>query len=112
MMAWLIIGLVFGLALILYGRRSRRSRGLGNGRTLDLDTRTLYSARYRLAGRPDRIIEGGIPEEWKSSLRVHKSHIAQLAVSSKIKIAIDYRNSQESGYGVLSECNMLPIIYY
>jgi CRISPR-associated exonuclease Cas4 len=33
-----------------------------------------------LAGRPDRIIEGGIPEEWKSSLRVYKSHIAQLAV--------------------------------
>ena len=72
MMAWLVIAVVFGLALILSGRRARRHRGLGQGRT-------LYSARFGLSGRPDRIIEGGIPEDWKSSLRVHKSHIAQLA---------------------------------
>jgi hypothetical protein len=34
--------------------------------TTDLDRRHLDSARYGLAGRPDRIIKGGIPEEWKS----------------------------------------------
>jgi CRISPR-associated exonuclease Cas4 len=40
----------------------------------------LNSRRYGLAGRPDRIIEGNIPEEWKSSLRVHDSHRAQMGV--------------------------------
>jgi CRISPR-associated exonuclease Cas4 len=83
MMVWLVIALVFGLALILSGRRTRRSHGLGQGRTLDLDTRNMYSAKFGLSGRPDRIFQDGdfvIPEEWKSSPRVYDSHIAQLAV--------------------------------
>jgi CRISPR-associated exonuclease Cas4 len=63
MMAWLVIAVVFGLALILSGRRTRHRRGLGQGRTLDLDSRALYSARFGLSGRPDRIIEGGIHED-------------------------------------------------
>jgi CRISPR-associated exonuclease Cas4 len=72
------IALVVGLVLLLSGRRLRRSRGLGQGRTLELDDRNLYSRRHGLAGRPDRIIEGGIPEEWKSARRVYDSHRAQL----------------------------------
>jgi CRISPR-associated protein Cas4 len=59
----------------------RRRRGLTQGRTLDLDGRTLYSARHGLAGRPDCIVdENGlpIPEEWKTARRVHDSHRAQL----------------------------------
>ena len=73
--------LVVGLLLIQSGRGIRHRRGLGEGRTLDLDSRTLYSAKYGLAGRPDRIvIEDGmaIPEEWKSGRRVYDSHRAQL----------------------------------
>ena len=82
MTPWLIVAaaLVLGLLLILSGRGVRERRGLGQGRTLDLDTRTLYSARLGLAGRPDRIIEGGIPEEWKSARRVYDSHRAQMGV--------------------------------
>ena len=82
MTPWLIAltALVVGLLLILSGRGMRARRGLGEGRTLDLDRRTLYSARYGLAGRPDRIIEGNIPEEWKSSRRVYDSHRAQMGV--------------------------------
>ena len=70
--------LVIGLLLVLSGRGMRRRRGLGAGRTLELDDRTLYSARYGLAGRPDRIVERNIPEEWKSARRVYDSHKAQL----------------------------------
>jgi CRISPR-associated exonuclease Cas4 len=73
--------LAIGLLLVLAGRGMRRLRGLGEGRTLDLDGRNLYSARYGLAGRPDRIVEEGglpIPEEWKSTRRVYDSHRAQM----------------------------------
>jgi CRISPR/Cas system-associated exonuclease Cas4 (RecB family) len=34
--------------------------------------------KCRLAGRPGRIIAGGIPEEWKSARRVYDSHRAQM----------------------------------
>jgi hypothetical protein len=62
-MIWLtaIAALFIGILLVLSGRRLRRQRGLGQGRTLDLDGRNLYSVKYGLSGRPDRIIEGGVP---------------------------------------------------
>ncbi len=75
--------LAVGLLLIVSGHSMRRRRGLTGARTLDLDGRNLYSARYGLAGRPDRIVEEGglpIPEEWKSGRRVHDSHRVQLGV--------------------------------
>jgi hypothetical protein len=78
-----ILALIIGLALVLRGRGMRRSLGLTDARTLDLDGRNLYSARYGLAGRPDRVVlENGhaIPEEWKSGSRVYDSHKAQMAV--------------------------------
>lgn len=75
--------LVVGLLLIVSGRSMRRRRGLTDARTLDLDGRTLFSARLGLAGRSDRVLEEGrvpIPEEWKSARRAHDSHRAQLGV--------------------------------
>lgn len=82
MTPWLIALAVLSIGALLLraGHDIRRSRGLGQGRTLELDDRTLYSARYGLAGRPDRIVEGNIPEEWKSSRRVYDSHRAQIGV--------------------------------
>ena len=50
MIAWLVIAMVFGLALILSGRRSRRSHGLGQGRTLDLDNRIMVPVRCSASG--------------------------------------------------------------
>ena len=73
-----LAALALGLWLILAGKDTRTRHGLTDARTVELDDRTLYSARLGLAGRPDRIVEGGIPEEWKSSLRVYDSHRAQL----------------------------------
>jgi hypothetical protein len=40
-----VLALIIGLALVLRGRIYRSSRGLGQGRTVALDNRTLYSRR-------------------------------------------------------------------
>jgi CRISPR-associated exonuclease Cas4 len=75
--------LVIGFLLILAGKSGRSRRGLTDRKTLDLDSRVLYSREFGISGRPDRLVRDGgyvIPEEWKSSLRVHDSHRAQLAV--------------------------------
>ena len=82
MMLWTlaIAALVIGILLLGGGRAVRRKRGLAEGRTTALDNRALRSVRYGLVGRPDRIIDGVIPEEWKSSKRVYDSHRAQLGV--------------------------------
>ena len=58
--------ILLGLILRSQGRQARHSQGLTNARTLDLDTRTLYSRELALAGRPDRLFPDGratIPEE-------------------------------------------------
>ena len=80
-MVWLaILALVGGSLLIVAGRVARKRRGLTDATTVALDNRTLHSARLGLVGRPDRITRGNIPEEGKSSRRIHDSHRAQLAV--------------------------------
>jgi CRISPR-associated exonuclease Cas4 len=78
-LALCVVALILGFLLILAGKRTRRHSGLADARTLALDDRTLFSRRLMLAGRPDRILDGYISEEWKSAMRVYKSHIAQLA---------------------------------
>ena len=78
-----VLALLLGLWLMRAGRGMRRRRGLGDGRTIDLDRRNLYSRRYGLAGRPDRLFKDGgavIPEEWKSSRLLRHWHRAQLGV--------------------------------
>ena len=80
-MIWITVAvLVLGFLLNLAGKSTRQKLALTDATTLDLDDRGLDSWRLGLAGRPDRIVEGHIPEEWKSSLRVYDSHRAQLAV--------------------------------
>ena len=82
MAEWLALVLaLLGLLLVVLARRTRRGRGLGAGETFALDDVTLFSERLRLVGRPDRIIRNDgqlIPEEWKSSKRVHDGHRLQL----------------------------------
>ncbi len=80
-MGYLLALIALGLAFILAGKASRRRHGFTDGRTLDLDRRTLYSPTYDIAARPDRIVkEDGfaVPEERKGSPRVYPSHVAQL----------------------------------
>ena len=78
----LVLGCL-GLSLLILSLRARRTRGLGFGETVTLDDVTLFSKRYRLTGRPDRIVKHGkffIPEEWKSSKKVESWHLVQLGV--------------------------------
>lgn len=72
---------LIGLLFILLPVWARKSRGLGRGETVALDNVTLFSARHKLVGRPDRIVKQGntyIPEEWKSARRVSRGHELQL----------------------------------
>jgi CRISPR-associated exonuclease Cas4 len=96
-----ILLLAIGLAMVLRGRGVRTRRGLSQDPTIDLDGRNLYSARYGLAGRPDRVFDDGgtpIPEEWKSARQVHDSHRAQMGVYF---ILIEEETGQRPPYGVI-----------
>ena len=81
-----------GLALFLTGRWTRSQTGVPAGQVIQSDTSTwrrpdrpLFSARYRLTGRPDYVVDDGqnrIPVEVKSSrapAQPHASHVMQLA---------------------------------
>ena len=70
-----------GVVLMVLSSHGRSTRGLGPGRTVALDDRTLYSERLQLVGRPDRIVREGdtlIPEEGKSSRRASDAQRLQL----------------------------------
>ena len=73
---------LLGLLLVVLSGWGRTRRGLGSGKTITLDDRTLFSERLKLVGRPDRIERDGeffIPEEWKpSAKRVYPGHRLQL----------------------------------
>ena len=74
---------LLGLFLVVISKRGRAARGLGVGPTVALDDVTLFSERFKLVGRPDRIVRHGetlIPEEWKSAKRVSDGHKLQLGV--------------------------------
>ena len=86
-MPWVVaiagVALVVGLVLIVGGRGIRQRRSMGDGRTVALDNVTLTSRRYRLSGRPDRLIREGetvIPEEWKSARQLRGWHRAKMGV--------------------------------
>lgn len=77
--ALVLVGL--GVFLLVYALGGRRKRGLGSGETVSLDDQTLYSERYGLVGRPDRLVSKRgvvVPEEWKASKRVSDGHRLQL----------------------------------
>jgi CRISPR-associated exonuclease Cas4 len=85
--AWIgaaaLLALLVGLVLVLAGQSVRRRFGLMAGRTVALDNVTLYSERYGLVGRPDRLIcdrRMVIPIEHKSSRTLWPNHKAQLGV--------------------------------
>lgn len=109
MTAWPVLvalaALLVGLGLVLAGRKLRRPFGLGQGRTVALDDVTLTSRRLGLTGRPDRLVRADgtvIPEEWKSSHRVHDSHRAQMGVYF-LPIEEELRIRPEHGFIVLGD---------
>lgn len=96
MRSWLLgIALLLaamGVLLWLISRRARRDTGLPVGRVTFVDTgawdrcdRPLFSNRYRLAGRPDYLVEARrtiVPVEVKSGAaprEPYSTHVLQLA---------------------------------
>jgi len=74
---------VVGAILLVFATYFRHRAGFRWGRTLSRDNVTLRSERYRLVGRPDRIVRRGnrlIVEDRKSANRVQDSHRMQMGV--------------------------------
>ncbi|WP_165074783.1 CRISPR-associated protein Cas4 [Paludisphaera rhizosphaerae] len=99
-----LLGLL-GLVVVVIAWARRRVQGFGSGRTVALDDVTLYSKRYGLVGRPDRIVKEGddvVPEEWKSSRQVSHGHRLQLATYF-ILIEENYGRRPPYGFVVLGD---------
>ena len=92
---------LLGLALFLGAWRRRTRAGLGHGQTVSLDDMLLVSHRYRLSGRPDRIVKKGgryIPEEKKPGRKVYDAYRAQMGV---YLLLIEEQYGIRPPYGVL-----------
>jgi hypothetical protein len=87
------------------GRGLRRSRGLGEGRTVSLDRVLLTSYRLGLTGRPDRLVKASgtvIPEEWKSAGVLRSYHRAQMGVYFLL-VEEELRTHPPHGFVVLGD---------
>ena len=97
----LLFVFLLGLALFLGAWRRRARAGLGRGQTLSRDDVLLVSHRYRLSGRPDRIVKRRgryIPEEKKPGRKVYDTYRAQIGV---YLLLIEEQYGIRSPYGVL-----------
>jgi len=92
---------VFLLGLALFLGAWRRRAGFGRGQTVSQDDVLLVSHRYRLSGRPDRIVKKGrryIPEEKKPGRKVYDAYRAQIGV---YLLLVEEQYGIRPPYGVL-----------
>ncbi|MBN1287546.1 MAG: CRISPR-associated protein Cas4 [Anaerolineae bacterium] len=108
---FILLVIIAGLALLLLSKLGRRKSGVPDGEVVYSDTgaereqeKPLYSARYRLAGRPDYLVNKDnriIPVEVKSGRapeQPYQSHILQLAAYCLLVEEV-YR--QRPPYGII-----------
>lgn len=114
-MNWLLIASLLlaalGVLVVATASRARIERGLGPGRTVALDDRTLYSDRLKLLGRPDRLVREGewiLPEEWKSAKRASDGHRLQLGAYFLL-IEEEYGVRPPHGFVVLGDGSRVQI---
>jgi len=88
-----VLFILLGLLALMWSRSARGNAGLPRGEVIYMDTRAwgpvekpLFSAAYRLAGKPDYVVKDGraiLPVEVKSSPAPadgpRESHVMQLA---------------------------------
>ena len=118
-MAWLLLaGLVLagvGLWLLLRSGAARREAGLPAGRVTYVDTgawdrceRPLFSARHRLTGRPDYLVqgrEGVIPVEVKSGATPHQPYLGHVLQLAAYCLLIEDQDGRPPPYGILKYNN-------
>ena len=112
-----------GLIVFWLGRRSQAEAGLPIGRVIYSDTRgwqslekPLFSQAYRLAGKPDYLVQQGraiIPVEVKSSTAPadgpRRSHVLQLAAYC---LLIEEAYRQKPKYGIVKYADRMFAVDY
>ncbi len=109
-----LLGLALALLALLAWRHSRRQRallGLPEGRVVSADTsgwracpRPLYSARYRLAGRPDYLVQAGrtlVPVEVKPGRRATKPYASDVLQLGAYLLLVEEETGHRPPYGLL-----------
>lgn len=118
----ILVVLAIGLALLALSKLGRRQSGVPAGEVVYSDTgaeqeqeKPLYSARYRLAGRPDYLVNKDnriVPVEVKSGRapkQPYQSHILQLAAYCLLVEEV-YR--QRPPYGIIRYADCMFEIDY
>lgn len=114
-MSWLLSAALLlaglGLWLLVRSRKARRQAGLPAGRVTYADTgawdrceRPLFSAYYRLTGRPDYLVrsrEGLIPVEVKSGATPHQPHAGHILQLAAYCLLVEDQEGRPPPYGIL-----------
>ncbi len=111
---WLRLALllaVAGLGLSAWSRRQRAVAGLPAGRIVYADTgawqicnRPLFSQEYRLAGKPDYLVEEQgrvIPVEIKPGRRVTEPYTGDILQLAAYCLLVEEEYGERPGYGYL-----------
>lgn len=109
-----LLGLALALAAVRAwqtGRRQRELLGLPAGRVVAADTggwaacdRPLYSARYRLAGKPDYLVEAGrslVPVEVKPGRRAANPYASDILQLGAYLLLVEEATRRRPPYGLL-----------
>jgi CRISPR-associated exonuclease Cas4 len=112
---WLFLAAVVlagvGLWLLIRARSAYRHTGLPAGRITYVDTgawhrceRPLFSARYRLTGKPDYLVDGPagvIPVEVKSGPAPQQPYLAHVLQLAAYCLLVEEQVSQAVPYGII-----------
>ncbi len=111
---WLCLALVLattGLGLWAWSRRQRAMAGLPAGRIVYADTgawqrcdRPLFSQEYRLAGKPDYLVEEQgciVPVEIKPRRRVTEPYMGDVLQLAAYCLLVEEEYGERPGYGYL-----------
>jgi len=109
-----LLGLGLALLALAAWRRGRRQRallGLPEGRIVSADTggwracpRPLYSARYRLAGKPDYLVQVGrslVPVEAKPGRRATRPYPSDVLQLGAYLLLVEEETGHRPPYGLL-----------
>lgn len=106
-----VVFLAAGLILLLRARAARRTAGLPAGRVIYADTgawdrleRPLFSARYRLTGRPDYLVREGsavVPVEVKPGRDAPQPYDSDVLQLGAYCLLVEETYGQASPHGIL-----------